>query len=100
MIPVAVFCGIAALACFSTGSHPVTIRIIGATVFLLCLAYLASTMRDPMARAQHAPRSGVPAVAYGLCCFVVIGLPAGYAVATGRYPGWGQGAEAFHGKRK
>jgi hypothetical protein len=56
MIPFAVFCGVAAVACFSTGSHPITIRIVGATVFLVCLAYLASTLRDPMAKAPACPQ--------------------------------------------
>ncbi|WP_435016077.1 hypothetical protein TA3x_003637 [Tundrisphaera sp. TA3] len=100
MIPFALFCGVAAVACLSPGSHPVTIRILGATVFLLCLLYLGSTLRKPMARAEHRPNSKVPAIVYGLACFVTIGLPAGYAAATGRYPGWGRGAEAFGAKKK
>jgi hypothetical protein len=100
MIPFALFCGVAAVACLSPGSHPVTIRILGATVFLVCLIFLGSTLRNPMARPENRPKSKVPAVVYGLACFLTIGLPAGYAAATGRYPGWGQGAEAFGGKKK
>lgn len=100
MIACALFCGLGAVACFSTGSHPVTIRLLGGTVFVLCLVYLISTARNPLARAPHAPQRAVPAIVYGLSCFVAIGLPAGYAALTGRYPLWGRGAEAFHGPKK
>lgn len=100
MFPFALFCGVGAVACFSTGSHPITVRILGGTVFAVCLAYLVSTARDPMRPPPQAHRRPVPAIVYGLCCFALIGLPAGYAAVTGRYPLWGRGAEGFHGPRK
>lgn len=106
----AAFCGLGAVACFSQASHPVAIRIIGGTVFLVCLGYLASQALDnspPPAAARAgqpaaaAPlRRGRPSLINSLMFFALVGLPSGYAALRGRYPSWGRHAAAFGEPRR
>ncbi len=105
----AVFCGLGAVACFPRASHPVTIRIIGGTVFATCLAYVTSQALDeapaPAKQAQQpghpiaeiVQRRGRPSLVNSLAFFVLVGLPSGYSAIAGRYPGWGRHASAFGG---
>lgn len=102
----AVFCGLGALACFSRASHPITIRIIGGTLFAACLAYVVSEALGEAPAPPKPARSGNPVVeillrrgrpslANSIAFFVLVGLPAGYAAVAGRYPTWGRHAAAF-----
>ncbi len=106
----AVFCGLGAVACFSYASHPITIRIIGGTVFAACLAYVVGeALHDApappnLARAGNlvanlVERRGRPSLANSIAFFVLVGLPCGYAAVAGRYPSWGRHAAAFGGDR-
>jgi hypothetical protein len=92
------FCGVIAVACLSTSSQPVTIRIIGGTVFLLSALYILnqvlafSSIGDELGRAKVRSRPGI----YNSVAFMLlVGLPSGYAALKGRYPGWGRHASAF-----
>lgn len=103
----AILCGLGALACFAKGSHPVTIRVLGAVIFATSLWYMASQATAPaapapnQAQAADAPpefrfqRRGRPSFVNSLLFFGLIGLPSAYAAATGRYPAWGMGGPAF-----
>lgn len=101
----AVFCGLGAVACFSSASHPVAIRIIGGTIFVVSLMYMASQVGGGAPRpgpaaagkkAGPAPaRRSQPSLINSLLFFVLVGLPSGYAAAVGRYPGWGAHPGAF-----
>lgn len=106
----AVFCGLGAMACFSRASHPIAIRIIGGTVFAACLAYVVSEalgktpapakpVRPGNPAVEIVLRRGQPSLANSIAFFVLVGLPAGYAVVAGRYPSWGRHAVAFGGGR-
>jgi hypothetical protein len=92
------FSGLIAVACLSTASQPITIRLIGGTVFLLSAVYIVvqvlafSSFRDEIGRARVKSRPGI----YNSVGFMIlVGLPSGYAALKGRYPGWGRHAAAF-----
>ena len=76
------FCGIVALACLVPRSRPVTLRIIGAAIFVIFAHYAYDSYgKDNFNRA--------------LVGFLVLGLPAGFVAITGGYPTWGRAAGAF-----
>jgi hypothetical protein len=92
------FCNLIAVACLSTASQPITIRIIGGTVFLLSALYIVnevlafSSIGDELGKAKVRSRPGI----YNSVGFMLlVGLPSGYAALKGRYPGWGTHAAAF-----
>ena len=92
------FCGFIAVACLSTASQPVTIRIIGGTVFLLSALYILnqvlafSSIGEELGKGKVRSR---PSILHSVGFMLLVGLPSGYAALTGRYPGWGRHAEAF-----
>lgn len=83
----AAFCGLIALACLVRGSRPMTLRIIGAVVFLAYVFYAYDSIGD---------RNFFRAIAG----FVVWGLPAGYVAIWGRYPVWGRASAAFRSEER
>ncbi len=95
------FCGVVAVACFSTASQPVTIRIIGGTVFLISALYIVTQLAafnsvgDELAKAKGAGKRSRPSILNSVGFMILVGLPSGYAAWKGRYPGWGQHASAF-----
>jgi hypothetical protein len=94
MIVLAVFCLVGALACSSAASRPVTLRLIGATVFLVFAAYLIEmAMKGPV----FGKTRSEPSLASAIVAFLVFGLPAGYIAFRGLYPNWGRHAAAFGG---
>jgi hypothetical protein len=89
--PSIVFHGMAALftfiaiACFFPKSHPVTLRIIGASIFLSFASYVISSFgTDNFERALRG--------------FGFWGLPSGYLTIVGSYPHWGKGAAGINAK--
>jgi hypothetical protein len=80
----AAFCALIPLACLVPQTRPVTVRLIGGVVFVSCAMYVYSSHQEGGMRRD-------------LACFVVFGLPAGYAAVMGTYPPWGKGAKAFRG---
>jgi hypothetical protein len=83
----AAFCALIPLACLVPQTRPVTVRLIRGAVFAVCACYVYSSYMD----------GGMPKA---LMCFIVFGLPAGYAAVMGSYPRWGKGAEAFRGSSR
>jgi hypothetical protein len=92
------FCGLIAVACLSTASQPITIRIIGGTVFLLSVLYIVnqvlafSSIGEELGNAKVRSR---PSILNSVGFMLLVGLPSGYAALKGRYPGWGRHAAAF-----
>lgn len=78
----AAFCFLISLACMVSASRPIALRLIAAVVFVCFALYVFDTF-------------GKPNFWRALAGFVVFGLPAGYVVLQGKYPGWGRAAEAF-----
>jgi hypothetical protein len=93
-----IFCGVIAVASLSTATQPVTIRLIGGTVFLLCALYILnqalafSLIGDELGKAKVRSR---PSLLNSVGFMLLVGLPSGYAALKGRYPGWGMHAAAF-----
>lgn len=81
----ATFCVVISVACFSKRSRPVTLRIIGA---VLCAAFTIPAFN----------KYGTENFLQALAGFVLIGLPCGYLMITGRYPGGGYAGAAFQPK--
>jgi hypothetical protein len=78
----AAFSGCIAFACLVPASLPITLRVIGAAVFVGCTWYLYQDLHTPtMWRA--------------LACFCVFAVPAAYVTVLGKYPDWGKAASAF-----
>ena len=93
-----IFSGLIAVACFSTASQPVTIRIIGATVFLLSAIYILVQIyefRSIGDELHAAAKKSKPGILNSVGFMLLVGLPSGYAALKGRYPGWGTHAKAF-----
>jgi hypothetical protein len=92
------FCGLIAVACLSTASQPVTIRVIGGTVFLLCALYILNqvlaftSIGDEIGKGKVRSR---PGILNSVGFMLLVGLPSGYVALKGRYPGWGAHARAF-----
>ena len=92
------FCGLIAVACLSTASQPITIRLIGGTVFLLCALYVVSQLlafssfTEEIGKGKGRSR---PSILNSQGFMLLVGLPSGYAAFKGRYPGWGRHASAF-----
>ena len=92
------FCGVIAVACLATASQPVTIRIIGGTVFLLSALYIInqvitfSSIGDEIEGTKMRSR---PSIFNSVGFMLLVGLPSGYAALKGRYPVWGKHAAAF-----
>jgi hypothetical protein len=92
------FCGLIAVACLSTASQPITIRIIGGTVFLLSVLYIVnqvlafSSIGEELGNAKVRSRTSI---LNSVGFMLLVGLPSGYAALKGRYPGWGRHAAAF-----
>jgi hypothetical protein len=89
----AAFSTVGALACLLPGSRPVALRLLGGTVFLVCLGYVvAMLVSGPVWQAARRP-----SLASAIVCFSIFGLPAGYVAITGQYPRWGRHSAAFEG---
>jgi hypothetical protein len=92
------FCGLIAVACLSTASQPVTIRMIGGTVFLLSALYILNrvlafaSIGDELASGKVRSQ---PSILHRVGFIILVGLPSRYVALTGRYPGWGRRAAAF-----
>jgi hypothetical protein len=92
MVVLAIFSAIGSLACVAPVSRPVSLRLIGGTVFLTCLGYLTKMLiGGPVLGKSRADESLVNSI----FAFTVFGLPAGYVAIKGRYPGWGRHAKAL-----
>lgn len=76
-----VLCATTAVACFFPQTHSITLRIIGAAIFIFIVVGLVDRFFQ------------------AIIAFVVFGLPAGYLAIAGKYPPWGFGAEAFNSKQ-
>lgn len=97
------FCGLVAVACFSKASHPLTIRLIGGVVFLVCAFYLGSEVLQFLSAKEGLAKThdmSQPSLRNSLIFMLLVGLPSGYAALKGRYPTWGILAAAFGGKEK
>jgi len=75
-------CLVVTLACFVPRTWPITLRIIGASVFLAYTAHVGISVNTP--NFERAVMG-----------FVVIGVPFGTMALFGRYPRWGRGAGAI-----
>lgn len=88
-----VFYGIAtlfvviAIACFFPQSHPVTLRIIGATIFCTYVWYVVASF----------PTQNLSRAIIG---FFVWGVPSGYLAIAGKYPLWGKGSQGFNANHR
>lgn len=78
----AVFCVVIAIACVFPQSHPVTLRLIGAVIFLAYAAYVSDSFNT-----KNFGRAFVG--------FLVWGIPSGYLAIMGGYPPWGRGSEGI-----
>jgi hypothetical protein len=90
--PVA-FCGLIAVACFTRTWRGPAVRIIGFAVFIAYVSYLVyELIREPAK-----PYAGMsePHWLNAIIGLVAFGLPGLYVTVRGKYPTWGQGAEAF-----
>jgi len=83
--PLMAFSLVVAVACFVPRSHPITLRILGATV---CLTFLLTCLNNV----------GDPSFGRLLGGLVVFGIPGGYVAITGKYPTWGKASRAFGNK--
>jgi hypothetical protein len=102
MAIIGLFCGVIAVACFSTASHPVTIRSVGGIIFVVSLLYVISEVRSPSVpkEGEKVGSRSQPSLYNSLGFLLLIGLPSGYAAVKGQYPGWGQHAAAFSSDRR
>ncbi len=90
----AIFCGLGAVASLLPASRPVTLRLLGGTVFLVCCGYLIEMLNGgEILGRSRADQSLIKA----LLAFSVFGIPGGYVALTGRYPQWGRYASVFGG---
>jgi uncharacterized membrane protein YjdF len=93
MWTMAAFSAVGALACLLPGSRPVALRLLGGTVFFVCLGYVvAMLVSGPLWQ-----ESRRPSLVSSIVCFSIFGLPAGYLAIAGRYPHWGKHSAAFEG---
>ncbi|HLO52172.1 MAG TPA: hypothetical protein VK211_27480 [Kamptonema sp.] len=76
-------CVTIAIACFFPKSHPITLRIIGATIFFFYAYYVIDSFRN-----QNLSRA--------IAGFFIWGLPSGYLAIAGKYPSWGKAGEVFN----
>ncbi len=83
----AAFCIVVATACLVRKSRPVTLRIIGAVIFLTS-AYF--TYRS----------YGEKSFIHLLIGLIVFGLPSGYLAIFGKYPNWGAISGAFDSQKQ
>ena len=72
-----------AIACFFPKTHPVTLRIIGTSIFVGYVAYVVDSFQT---------RELIRAIV-GL---ILWGIPSGYLAIMGTYPDWGWGSEGFN----
>jgi len=90
------FCVLIALACFSRTARGPALRIIGATIFLGYVLYLAFELRKGLSQPYEGP--GSPHWLNALEGLFVWGMPGLYLALRGVYPSWGRGAGAFRGE--
>lgn len=86
------FCVLITLVCLAPKTRPVTVRLIGATIFAACGGYVYSQI---CAAISSGPLSALSLLEITLA-LVAFGLPAGHATITGRYPKWGIEADVFN----
>ena len=79
----AIFCFIVSLACLSRRTHPFTLRIIGAVIFISYSLYVYHSLGG-----QDWPKA--------VAGFCILGLPSAYLMLKGRYPSWGKASAAFN----
>lgn len=79
-------CITVAIACFFPKSHPITLRMIGATIFFSYADYIIDSFHT-----QNLVRA--------IAGFFVWGLPSGYLAITGKYPSWGKVEEVFNAEQ-
>ena len=97
------FSGLLAVACLSTASQPITIRLIGGTVFLLSALYVVSQLlafssfREEIGRAGNRSR---PSILNSVEFMLLVGLPSGYAALKGRLSRVGGSCIGFWGRQK
>jgi hypothetical protein len=80
-----VLCATIAIACFFPQTHPITLRIIGTTIFVAYVVYAVDSF-------------GSKNFGRALLGFAIWGLPSGYLAIAGKYPSWGTGTQAFNSK--
>ena len=81
----AFICVIIAIACLLPKSHPITLRIIGITIFSIYALYVADS-RTPKTLIQ------------AFMGFLTFGMPSGYLAIFGTYPTWGKFVDVFQGR--
>ena len=72
-----------AIACFVPKSHPVTLRVIGSSIFVSYVWYVFDSIQNGNLR-------------QALLGLVIWGVPSGYLAIFGTYPTSGSGAKAFN----
>lgn len=82
-----VFCALFPFVCFPGPLRSTASRLIGAAIFLTCVAYIVSEVGQPLPALGTYRRSD-PNLINAALAFVVFGIPAGYVAVTGRLPGW------------
>lgn len=81
----AILCVVIAIACIFPKSHPVTLRIIGTTIFVAYTSYLVHSF-------------GSPGFFRALAGMFVFGIPSGYLAIFGKSPTWDAIAKDFKAK--
>jgi hypothetical protein len=85
----ALFFGIVALACMLPQAHRVTLRIVGAVIFSVCVWTAIDAWHSGTGQSgQDIVRSGR--------LFLIFGGPAAYLMITGRYPVWDRLSVVFN----
>ena len=84
---------VVAVLCFAPWTAPITARLLGAVLFVGCIAYLVSAFRSPP------DPDGVSTPWHAVKAMVFFGLPGGYLMLFGNYPVWGRFARALGDSR-
>lgn len=82
-----VFLMLIAVACFPGPGRAVAVRLLGATVFAVCVGYIFTESRHPLPAIQNYRRSE-PNPINAVIAFLLFGLPGGYVALWGKFPRW------------
>jgi hypothetical protein len=89
----AAFLTIVAALCFVPATAPLTARLVGGVLLLVCVAYLIDVLRSPP------DPNGVTTPWRAVKAMLLFGLPGGYLMIFGRYPLWGRFDSSRSGPR-
>jgi hypothetical protein len=93
---VAMFCAAIAIACFSQVLRTPALRVIGATVFVATVAYLADELLTEPGKKYSG--TSEPHWLNAIFALITFGLPGLFVTLHGVYPRWGKGSKVFRGK--